>query len=141
MIITIYKKSNGEILKTCNCMELDIPLQYNGSIESFIKGSYSSSEYYIENNIPVPIPESPNQFYTFDIDKKQWLDKRVTTTNETMWNIVKQRRNRLLLDCDWTQLPDVPLSTKNNWAVYRQALRDITTQSDPFNIVWPISPP
>lgn len=122
-------------------MESDIPLQYNGSTESFIEGNYSGSEYYIQNNSPIPIPESPNQFYTFDLDKKQWVDKRLAITNSTMWDIVKQRRNQLLLASDWTQLPDVPLSTKNNWAIYRQALRDITTQSDPFNIVWPTSPP
>ncbi len=141
MIITIYKKANGEILKTCNCMESDIPLQYDKSTESFIEGNYTSLDYYIENSSPVLIPESPNQFYSFDIDKKQCIDKRVSISKEAQWEIVKQKRNQLLLASDWTQLPDVPLSTKNNWAVYRLALRDITTQDDPFNITWPTSPP
>jgi hypothetical protein len=26
------------------------------------------------------------------------------------------------------------------WIAYRQALRDITDQQDPFNIIWPIKP-
>jgi hypothetical protein len=43
----------------------------------------------------------------------------------------------LIKDSDWTQVADAPVD-KAVWATYRQALRDITTQTDPFNIVWPI---
>ena len=46
----------------------------------------------------------------------------------------------LLAQSDWTQLPDVHLATKETWAIYRQALRDVPEQSDPFNIVWPVAP-
>lgn len=55
------------------------------------------------------------------------------------WAVVRGDRNRRLTACDWTQLPDAALSNVQTaeWAIYRQALRDITTQSDPFNIVWP----
>ncbi len=50
-------------------------------------------------------------------------------------------RDLLLQSCDWTQLPDVPQSVKNVWAVYRQALRDITLQEGfPTNITWPTKP-
>ena len=52
-------------------------------------------------------------------------------------------RNSLLLESDWTQLADVPLTSeqKNNWAIYRQELRDITSQSGfPDDIIWPIKP-
>lgn len=40
------------------------------------------------------------------------------------------------------QLTDAPVSDTEaqQWASYRQALRDITTQSDPFNIQWPVPP-
>jgi len=36
------------------------------------------------------------------------------------------RRNELLAESDWTQLPDAQLSAeqKAQWAAYRQALRD-----------------
>lgn len=51
------------------------------------------------------------------------------------------RRQQLLESSDWTQLPDVPISTKNSWASYRQALRDITDQGGfPDNIDWPTPP-
>lgn len=58
---------------------------------------------------------------------------------EGQWDFIRIERNRRLADCDWTQLPDAPVDTAA-WAVYRQALRDITLQPDPFNIVWPIEP-
>lgn len=61
---------------------------------------------------------------------------------EAQWTRVRKDRNRLLADCDWTQLTDAPVSDmeEQQWASYRQALRDITTQSDPFNIQWPVPP-
>lgn len=54
---------------------------------------------------------------------------------------VKKRRNALLQQSDWTQLPDVNLSNKDAWNKYRQDLRDITTQVGyPFNVTWPEQP-
>jgi hypothetical protein len=60
------------------------------------------------------------------------LDQRVVT----QWQVVRTQRNQMLKDTDWTQVLDSPVD-KTAWATYRQALRDITTQADPFNIVWP----
>lgn len=56
---------------------------------------------------------------------------------DKQWTLVRSDRDRRLARSDWTQLPDVPLATKEAWASYRQALRDITLQPDPFHIVWP----
>lgn len=55
---------------------------------------------------------------------------------DTQWTVIRNQRNQMLKDCDWTQLTDAPVD-KAAWATYRQALRDITTQTNPFNIVWP----
>jgi hypothetical protein len=53
---------------------------------------------------------------------------------------VRQSRSDRLADCDWTQVADSPVD-KAVWATYRQALRDITTQSGfPWNVTWPDSP-
>jgi hypothetical protein len=56
------------------------------------------------------------------------------------WEEVKLIRNEMLLECDWTQLSDIPTETKELWQPYRQSLRDITSQNNPFNIVWPDKP-
>ena len=36
---------------------------------------------------------------------------------------VRWKRDNLLLESDWTQLPDAPVN-REAWAKYRQALRD-----------------
>jgi len=55
------------------------------------------------------------------------------------WTAIRIQRNKLLADCDWTQLADAPVDAAA-WTPYRQALRDVTAQPDPFAIVWPESP-
>ena len=59
---------------------------------------------------------------------------------ENQWFIIRETRNELLTECDWTQLADIPSETKEAWTIYRQALRNITTQSSPFSINWPVKP-
>lgn len=55
-------------------------------------------------------------------------------------NVVRARRDELLLQSDWTQLPDSP-ADKPAWATYRQQLREITSQPGfPLDIVWPVAP-
>lgn len=56
---------------------------------------------------------------------------------------VRSERNLRLADCDWTQLPDAPLSAEQRgaWSEYRKALRDITQQpAFPWSVQWPTQP-
>ena len=55
---------------------------------------------------------------------------------------LRSKRNSLIASSDWTVLSDSPLSAelKTAWLEYRQDLRDITSQSNPFNLVWPVKP-
>jgi hypothetical protein len=59
---------------------------------------------------------------------------------ENQWEEVRVLRNQLLTECDWTQLADISSEIKEAWTVYRQALRNITTQTNPFSIEWPVKP-
>ena len=59
---------------------------------------------------------------------------------EIKWEEIRQIRNELLQECDWTQLNDIVTEIKTAWQSYRQELRDVTTQSNPFSIVWPVKP-
>lgn len=55
-------------------------------------------------------------------------------------NAVREERNKLLSNSDWTQVADSPVN-KEAWAMYRQALRDISNQEGfPFNVAYPIEP-
>lgn len=54
------------------------------------------------------------------------------------WGVVREQRNSLLQSSDWTQISDFDLGAdRNAWAVYRQSLRDITDQPNPFALTWP----
>lgn len=79
----------------------------------------------------------PKPSGNFSWENGQWVNQ---DTPENEWLKVRELRTRYLAKSDWTQLPDVPLATKEAWAEYRQQLRDVTLQQDPFNIVWPIHP-
>ena len=66
-----------------------------------------------------------------------WVDLR---TLEDCMSVTRVKRDQLLLSCDWTQLPDVPQAIQTAWVAYRQALRDVTTQTDQRNVLWPSVP-
>lgn len=55
---------------------------------------------------------------------------------------VRKRRNALLYSCDWTQLPDAPLTPaqRGAWASYRQSLRDMMATLVWNQSTWPTPP-
>jgi hypothetical protein len=72
----------------------------------------------------------------YTADEKAEMDRQVASA-------IRAERNTKLSECDWTQLNDTPLdnTAKVAWTTYRQALRDIPTQSGfPHNVVWPVKP-
>jgi len=76
---------------------------------------------------------------------QNWIQSNATEEEinyriENQWEEIRVQRNQLLSECDWTQLADVSTEIKSNWIEYRQSLRDITSQSNPFNINWPVKP-
>lgn len=62
-------------------------------------------------------------------------------SEEELWESVRIERDVQLNESDYTQMPDYELNNKNEWASYRQQLRDITKLfSDPGNVIWPKIP-
>lgn len=54
---------------------------------------------------------------------------------------VRAERNMKLAATDWTQARDVVLPNDAEWAAYRQALRDISSQPGfPWTVEWPVQP-
>lgn len=68
--------------------------------------------------------------------------EELAVATEQKWNQIRGDRRNRLEQSDYTQIADVPLTpeVKAIWTAYRQKLRDITTQSDPFTLVWPVQP-
>lgn len=65
------------------------------------------------------------------------ISPKVMTMDE-----LRLKRNLLLAECDWTQLIDCPLdeTKKQEWATYRQELRDLPSVIDLTNPVLPVIP-
>lgn len=134
---TIYDEVTGEIIVTGNGDDSSINLYLKpGRKVTYEKMDFADS--YVKDDKPVKLPSRPdNPYVTFDYKQKAWRDQRTT---DQAWADVRTKRSELLASSDWTQMPDVPAQTKQAWAGYRQELRDITKQSDPFNVEWPVKP-
>lgn len=85
----------------------------------------------------------------FDVDAQRWAQVwkvRDLTASEVKQRFdsaateLRQQRDAKLTECDWTQVTDSPVD-KKVWALYRQNLRDITSQPGfPWTIEWPVEP-
>jgi hypothetical protein len=51
----------------------------------------------------------------------------------------KAKAENLLLESDWSVLPDVPLANKPEWEAYRAALREIAINPT-LDPTWPVKP-
>ncbi len=69
------------------------------------------------------------------------LDAKVAANDQPQfkWASIRAERDALLAASDYTQVADAPGDTAA-WATYRQALRDVPSQSDVDNITWPTEP-
>lgn len=110
------------------------------------------------NTFPVVATAKPAYDYTKNVaeDIPQLIDGHWTQVWETteatevekadrlekQWIKIRKQRNDELVDTDWTQLADAPITAekKTEVATFRQALRDITNQANPFEINWPTNP-
>jgi hypothetical protein len=60
-----------------------------------------------------------------------------TATVRTL-GFIRQERDKKLAETDWWASSDLTITDEQR--TYRQALRDVPSQADPFNITWPTKP-
>jgi len=135
MIFIRYDKLTGEI--HCRCDVPDSQMAYQTGDDILLLDADPRNDYIdLTTLAPVPFPAQPTPAHTWDWPTTAWvLDLSLAEQQ------ARARRNALLAACDWTQLPDVPLTTQDAWAEYRQALRDVPSQSGfPEDIQWPTPP-
>jgi hypothetical protein len=71
---------------------------------------------------------------------RDMTEAEITETAAARSFSIRNRRNTLLTESDWSQLADAPVD-KAAWADYRQDLRNVTSQEGfPFNVQWPTMP-
>jgi len=120
---TIYNKATGLIRKSFFAANADsVESYYNSEIEAVLEGDINGNNFKIIEGNVVEIPPPSN----YEEDNRH-------------------KRNFELKNSDWTQVPDSPLtdSKKAEWRTYRQALRDLPTNSswpDIEDSDWPIIP-
>jgi hypothetical protein len=137
MKYTVYV-SSGKIVRLLDCDNIE---QQLADGESYLEGWFLDSQYYVDQDEAVEMPPIPSEYCVFDYATKQWVDPR---TPETQWRVVRGERNKKLQASDWTDTASAPArlgqEIYDQWQTYRQALRNVTEQPDPFNIVWPTPP-
>ena len=91
----------------------------------------------------IAVPKRPNSAHIWN--GNEWVFDGYTT--EESINKLRKERNKILEQTDWRMLPDYPGSNQSEWQTYRQALRDITTQTSSLDvdgnltgITWPTPP-
>lgn len=122
--------------------------------EAKLEGVDASGWYYRNGEPPANYTRKASEFDIWDPTELQWktnpqqaelqaaqVAAQQAAQREQLIRDILTKRKTKLQESDWTQLPDVPLDTKQAWATYRQALRDITLQETyPFNLLWPQPP-
>lgn len=128
MFRTIYDKTTG-VIQGCSNLNED---ELNKLLLEYPQWDYVNIYSKSARNIIV------------DINTKKL--KKLPPMQEDIANLIRMRRVGLLKSCDWTQMPDSPLSDakKTEWAEYRQALRDMPAEASNVNsmdeVVWPTPP-
>ncbi len=150
----MYAKLNNEVIEkypyTIGDLRKDNP---NVSFPAHI--SKEILEHF--NVVPVVMTGCPEIDYTKNVSEvspefiqernrweQTWATSEATSSEieqrlAEQWSKIREQRNSKLSSSDWTQVADAPVNALQ-WAIYRQALRDVTLQADPFNISWPVSP-
>ena len=141
MTFTIYKKSTGEITRVVSTDQS--PELQLAEDEDYILGHANDVTQWVKNKQLVIRGEPPTPFHKFDYEAEIWYDPRTQQQQlADAWRPIIQKRNQLLIATDWRVIraQETGEPELESWKQYRQALRDITQQSDPNNITWPQPP-
>lgn len=109
--------------------------------------TFTDEEIFEAGYVKVSDPPTPTMFQKLSWTGSDWLLEELTDLEkqnliDIQWQTVRQERNSLLSDTDWISVKNLEQGepVPENIVEYRQQLRDITLQLDPFNIVWPEKP-
>jgi len=131
MKFTTYKVHEPIIKHDCSLHEM----QKLFGNDEFISG-WPSDNQYVFNGEFVDMPEMPASGHKWDYKSLEWV-----YSTEVAESQILSKRLILLMATDWSQLPDVPDATSVKYKIYRQSLRDITTQTDyPVSVTFPTLP-
>lgn len=88
-------------------------------------------------------PIHGEQGWTIGWTVKDKSQEQITQETEAKAQQIRKIRDQLLTDCDWVTVraTDTNTAIPQEWLDYRQALRDVSSQTDfPHVVVWPTDP-
>jgi len=87
-------------------------------------------------------PTQSGSVYVQNWTESDASSEDIETRKNEKWEEVRDIRDNLLAQSDWTQFQDSPItgSLLTDWQTYRQGLRDITSQENPYSLTWPTKP-
>ena len=100
--------------------------------------SYDQRTQYVEHSTS---PSLVNDVYVLTTSIHSKNSDQLAKYDSALASQARNERNKLLSDTDWTQYKDIDETVSSRYTQYRQALRDLTSQSGfPLNITWPTKP-
>jgi hypothetical protein len=100
--------------------------------------AYDESSQVLTEGVPVFNSDDARWEQTWSV--RDMTAEEIANRTDQQGQQVREQRNQKLAERDWTQLPDAPVD-QAAWAIYRQALRDVTVQEGfPWNVTWPQEP-
>ena len=146
-----FYKNSGEVHCVVACHEEAQPV--GDLIIKEIPAFVSATSGWITNDQWIPyspegamrLQDMPKYRARWSPADESWIDLRSDEERvAAQWRVVREERNRLLEASDWTDTLSARTRLGSEryeaWQVYRQLLRDVTLQSDPYAIVWPEPP-
>lgn len=127
-------KASVDFLKSVGWLPVrKVTVEYNEKTHKVDSYNYTVNDCYVEE-IPVLV-EMLVDIATFQEKKNSFMSD------------LRLERNKLLAQCDWTQLEDFAnISIKNQYKEYRQKLRDLPDEYENLDdystavVAWPVKP-
>lgn len=106
---------------------------FDGEVPAFTSGQY------VEEGAPVLVDgRYQRTWVVYDYTAEQAAQRAETEVARAAMAI-RRERDKLLAATDWRAASDLTMS--NEWKLYRQALRDVTSQATfPTEVEWPTKP-
>ena len=127
---------------------LSINTYYQGSEINY--GMFGGENGSPQASVHLPVPEGLTWDTVMAVKDEEGTitlvedSAKVQARLDAQWASVRAQQRQKLYESDWTcSVIDPPpeiLAQRDQWLHYRADLRAVTTQSDPFVIVWPPPP-
>lgn len=133
-----------KIESNCKLNKFEIEERGNGKVQvSFFNNMVEQEDMYCYDMYRLRLNNRDNLSEDIEENYDIWLQFAKDSEYEKLAEEVRNKRDKLLNETDWTQVTDTVLSLekREEYKTYRQELRDISKQEDfPYKVIFPVKP-